>query len=72
MHNLKSLITQGLKEKSTYIGIGLLLFGIVFYDDIHTLIHKILTSDELVNRLCDIIATSLSTYLVLKKHIDNN
>jgi len=67
MHNIKSFIFQGLKEHSTWIGIFGIAFGIVFYNDIHTMIHKILTSDELVNRLCDIIATVISTYLVLKK-----
>jgi predicted nucleic acid-binding Zn finger protein len=72
IHTLKSFIKRGWCECSTWVG-GILLFGWVYHNEIHALIHKILTSDKLSDQLIDTIAhafdsiaTAFATYLVLK------
>ncbi len=68
MHNLKSLINQGLKERSTWIGIALLIFGWMYHHEIHILIKNVLTSMSLSEHIVDGLATLVAFLFILYKH----
>lgn len=66
-HNPKTLFTQGLKEKNTWIGIGLLIFGCIYYKEIDTLIRNLLSSNDLIISLANVAGTAIGAYLVFKR-----
>ena len=76
LHNIQTFITHGLKEKSTYIGGILLIFGWIYHNDIHTLIHNVLINPNLddaivimigkiIDKISDSVATTIASILVL-------
>lgn len=48
LHDLESLVQKSYKEKSTWVGIAGLLFGLRYYREIDLLFKKVLGSNELV------------------------
>jgi hypothetical protein len=53
IHSPKSFCQYGWKQLSTWVGISLLIifFICLFYQDLHTLIHNVLTSNSLSEKI---------------------
>lgn len=69
LHTPNSFIQYGFKQVSTWLGIA--LFIAVFYQDIHTLIHNVLTSsmlsEKIISGLCGIILILFNRFTPNKK-----
>lgn len=63
-HNFKSFINKGLREWTTWLGSGILMFGLLYYKEINKLIENILTSPKLAENIIDGIA-ALSAFLFI-------
>lgn len=67
LHNLSSFVNKGLKEKSTWLGLIIIIFGWSFYKEIHQLISNILLSPEFANKILDGICTLAGFMFILYK-----
>ena len=67
-HNIKSFIAHGLKEWTTYLGIGLLLFGWTYHKEINQLIINVLSSPELISKVVDGLVSLCATLFIIYKH----
>jgi hypothetical protein len=54
-HTPNTFLNNGIHERSTWIAIGLLIFGFMFKNDIYILIHNCLDN----SRTTDLLITSL-------------
>lgn len=66
-HTIKSFIKSGFKERSTWVGISIILFGIFYHKEINQLIINILGSNELVTSIIDTLATFVGALLIAHK-----
>jgi nicotinamide riboside transporter PnuC len=67
LHTWESFIEHGLHERSTYVGLVIIIFGFLYHTEINTLIKNILTSPQLTSAIIDTIATLFGTILVIFK-----
>ena len=71
MHSLKSFIQQGLKERSTYIGLAIIIVGLLFGRQLYTLVSNVILAPSLViliiSKLPEIIGTLCVWYKEAKK-----
>ena len=70
----QSFLKKRLSQPSTYFGIGGIVFGCIYYQDINNLIHEILRNSQLddmivnnLNPVFNTLISSLCTYLVFFK-----
>jgi len=70
-HNLESFIKHGLKEWSTWVGIAVLLFGAVYYKEINQLIHNVLTSQLMADKIIDGLAILAGFLFIIYKEKNN-
>lgn len=67
MHNLKSFLSSGLKEWTTWVGVSVLCFVILYHSQINQLIINILTNPLLANKAIEGIGSFLSFSFILYK-----
>lgn len=67
MHNVKSFVKNGLTEWTTWIGILILVFLLLYYKEINQLIVNILTSPTLASKGVDGLTSVAAFGFILYK-----
>ena len=59
LHTWETFLNQGLRERTTYVGLAIIIFGWLYYREINILIINILTSPQLVSTIISSIPATL-------------
>lgn len=75
-HTWKSFINQGLRERTTYVGLAIIIFTWLYYREINTLIINVLTSPQLastiITKVIDTVATIVGAGFIIYKSTKKN
>lgn len=67
-YNFKTFMAKSLSKWTTWMGISMLIFGLVYYKEINQLIENVLTSTELTGKVVDGIAALSGFLFTIYKH----
>ena len=67
IHSFKSFIKHGLSEWTTWVGIAMLVFGLLYYKEINQLITHVLTSQLLADKIINGLAAAAAFGFILYK-----